>query len=190
MKLESLNSVKEMKYISLYQADYTNKSGHPKPYEFVSRKHGLKTLEDIQDQRCDGVVVAVFDEAREHILLEREFRPAVGDYMYNFPAGLIERGETPEIAGARELEEETGLTLVDTLQTLRPAYALASLSNELSAMIIATAKGTLGGHPEEDEEIEAAWYSKQAVTRLLNTAKFSARAQLLCCLWANGLLNI
>ena len=57
-------------------------------------------------------------------------------------------------------------------------------------MLIATAKGQLGGHPEEDEEIEAAWYSKQAVLRLLNTAKFSARAQLLCSLWANDMLNI
>lgn len=190
MELNSLQTVSEMKYISVYRADYTNKNGHPKPYEFVSRKHGLTTLEDIQDQRCDGVVIAVFDESKEHILLEREFRPAVGDFMYNFPAGLIESDETPETAAGRELEEETGLQVVSVLHTLRPAYALASLSNELSGMLIATAKGQLGGHPEEDEEIEAAWYSKQAVLRLLNTAKFSARAQLLCSLWANDMLSI
>ena len=190
MKLESVQTVCDLKYLSTYLANYTNKNGNPKPYEFVSRKHGLSTLEDIQDQRCDGVVIAVFDEAKEHILLEREFRPAIGDFMYNFPAGLIEPDETPEAAAARELEEETGLHVVRIHQTLRPAYALASLSNELSAMLIATAEGQIGGHPEENEEIEAAWYSKNAVRKLLDTAKFSARAQLLCSLWAHGLLNI
>ena len=41
------------------------------------------------------------DEDDEHILLNREFRMAVDDYVYNFPAGLVDAGETPELTSAR-----------------------------------------------------------------------------------------
>ena len=47
---------------------------------------------------------------------------SVGDYVYNFPAGLIDEGETPEVAAKRELKEETGLDLIvieDKLQCNR-----------------------------------------------------------------------
>ena len=186
MQFVSVSTVSRPKHISLYEGRYINRAGNEKVYEFVSRKHEISSLEDIQDQRCDGVVIAAFDEGFSHILLEREFRPAVGDFVYNFPAGLIDPGESASEAGARELREETGLEIVDILDSLSPAYALSGLSNELSQLMICTVRGEFGGEPEENEEIEANWYSKAAVRRLLATAKFSARAQLLCWLWTSG----
>ena len=41
-------------------------------------------------------------------MLEKQFRPPVGKVCIEFPAGLIDEGETPEMAAVRELKEETG----------------------------------------------------------------------------------
>ncbi len=43
------------------------------------------------------------------IILEWQFRPAVGKRIYELPAGHIDKGERPFAAAHRELEEETGL---------------------------------------------------------------------------------
>jgi ADP-ribose pyrophosphatase len=42
------------------------------------------------------------------ILLLRQFRHAVGEEIYELPAGTLEAGESPEVCAARELAEETG----------------------------------------------------------------------------------
>lgn len=190
MEFKNIENKCRMTHLSLYNAEYVTKKGTSKDYELVSRKHDMRTLDDLQSQKCDGIIMAVFTAAKDSILLEREFRPAVGDFIYNFPAGLIEEGETAEEAGIREVEEETGIRVDEVLYAMRPSYGAAGISNELTQILICTGSGVLGGHPEPNEEIEANWYSKTAVARLLDTAKFSARAQMLCYLWAHDMLNI
>ncbi|MEZ4769654.1 MAG: NUDIX hydrolase [Caldilineales bacterium] len=54
-----------------------------------------------------GVGVAVLDE-RNRMLLEREFRPPVGEVLYQIPGGLTNGDEDPADCIRRELEEETG----------------------------------------------------------------------------------
>ena len=46
------------------------------------------------------------------IPLVRQFRPAVEEYTYELPAGLLEAGELPEDAARRERNEETGLNVL------------------------------------------------------------------------------
>jgi 8-oxo-dGTP pyrophosphatase MutT (NUDIX family) len=43
------------------------------------------------------------------IVLALQFRPPIGKISVEFPAGLIDKGETPTQAGLRELKEECGL---------------------------------------------------------------------------------
>lgn len=42
------------------------------------------------------------------ILLEKQFRPPANKVCIEFPAGLMDAGETPEECALRELKEETG----------------------------------------------------------------------------------
>lgn len=55
----------------------------------------------------DFVVVAAFTENGEAII-NKQFRAGPETFLYSFPSGMVDEGETPEQAGRRELEEETG----------------------------------------------------------------------------------
>lgn len=48
-------------------------------------------------------------------IMVRQFRPARGNITLEFPAGLIDPGETPKQAALRELHEETGCKVEDLI---------------------------------------------------------------------------
>ncbi|MFQ5989954.1 MAG: NUDIX domain-containing protein [Candidatus Methylomirabilales bacterium] len=56
----------------------------------------------------DAVAVVPLDTAG-NIYLVRQYRPAVGRLLYELPAGIIDRGESPARTARRECEEEIGL---------------------------------------------------------------------------------
>lgn len=59
---------------------------------------------------ADGVVILpVLPDGR--VAMVAQFRPALRGYDWEFPAGMIDDGETPEQAAIRECQEETGLTV-------------------------------------------------------------------------------
>lgn len=60
-------------------------------------------------QHPGAVVVLALTEDGQ-IVLERQFRYAVGRTMIELPAGKLDAGESPLHCGQRELREETGLT--------------------------------------------------------------------------------
>ena len=111
---------------------------------------------------------------------------APGTWVYNFPAGLIEPGETAETAAARELKEETGLTLEHVDEIWKESYSAVGFSNEKSLVILGTAAGKFGSSNTDMEEIHARWYTREEVRVLLRTELFSARSQAYCALWCRG----
>ncbi|MCS6852444.1 MAG: NUDIX hydrolase [Gemmataceae bacterium] len=73
----------------------------------------IDTLPDGRSVRRDvvlhpGAVVILPVVDGEHVCLLRNQRPAVGQVLWELPAGTLEPGEPPEHAAARELAEETG----------------------------------------------------------------------------------
>ena len=53
-------------------------------------------------------VVVILPIMDGKVIMERQYRYAVGKYIYELPAGHIEPGEDPKVSSIRELEEETG----------------------------------------------------------------------------------
>ncbi|MCR4892859.1 MAG: NUDIX hydrolase [Lachnospiraceae bacterium] len=184
MKFESLKKIHEGKFISRYDLYYKTVDGQDKIYEMISRNHDLHTLEDVQNPSPDAVVLIIEDESHEHILIDKEFRPAAGCWVYNFPAGLIDPGETPEEAARRELKEETGLDLLTIDDKIGESYSAIGFANEKNVCVVGTAGGSFHESSSVFEEITPAWYSREEVRELLKNNPFAARTQAYCYLWS------
>lgn len=186
MKFQGIRKVNEGRFITRYDVDYVTAEGHPKTYEIISRNRDIRTLEALQNKAPDSVVMILTDEGGERILVSREYRMAMAQWIYNFPAGLIDPGETPEESAKRELWEETGLTLTRIDDVLDNSYSAIGFSNERNVCVFGTAAGEFRKSTSDAEEIVPGWYTREEIKQLLRTEAFAARTQAYCYAWANG----
>ena len=184
MKYQGIRKIHEGKFITRYDVDYVTEEGHPKTYEIISRNKDIQTLEALQNRAPDSVVLILTDESGERILVSREYRMAMAQWIYNFPAGLIDPGETPEQSAKRELWEETGLTLTRIDDVLDNSYNAVGFANERSVCVFGTAAGEFRESTSDMEEIVPGWYTKEQMRALLRTEAFAARTQAYCYAWA------
>ena len=186
MKFIDIKKIHQGKFLTYYIASYSTKSGSIKEYELVSRNPNL-TNESFGNNGPVGVGLVTFSVDKKKILLSKEFRLATKRFVYNFPAGLIDEGESPLEAAKRELKEETGLLLVDTIAVLSPSYASQGTSDELMTIVICTCEGEIKESCYEVEEIKAKWYTKKEVQSLLDRGEYmSVRTQMFLWQWVNG----
>ncbi len=96
--------------------------------KFLIKKEGSedKEISRLSLVRPDAVAVLIYNEELETFTFVHQYRPAIGDKNDDTPileiaAGLIDEGESPEVAAEREVLEETGYK-VDNLQLLYDYY--------------------------------------------------------------------
>jgi ADP-ribose pyrophosphatase len=184
MKFKGIEKKESGKFITRYDIDYETSDGKDKIYEMISRNSSLNTLNELNGTKPDSVVIIATDEKCERILVSREFRLAVGNWVYNFPAGLIDEGENPYESAKRELWEETGLELYEIDDFIGPSYSAVGFSNEINVCVVGKARGEFKPSTSTVEEIEAGWYTKEEIRKLLETERFAARTQAYCYLWS------
>ena len=183
MEFKSLEKKEAGKFITRYDITYKTADGHDKVYEMISRDKDIDSFERLHDRKPDAVVMIMTDESGDRILLNKEFRLAPGEWVYNFPAGLIDPGEDIYMAAERELREETGLKLISVDDTIGESYSAVGFSNEKNVCVVGRCSGEIMQSDSVYEEIEAGFYSKAEVRELLKTARFAARTQAYCYLW-------
>ncbi|MBQ1394494.1 MAG: NUDIX hydrolase [Lachnospiraceae bacterium] len=183
MKWIGIKKKEQGKFITRYDVTYETEDGNSKVYEMISRNPYISSLTELQGKVADAVVIIAYNEEKNKILLNKEFRMAAGDFVYNFPAGMIEEGETIEQAAARELKEETGLELYEIFDSMNTSYSAVGFSNETNVSVVGKARGDFGKSTSVTEEICASWYTKEEVKELLKKEKFAARTQMFCYMW-------
>lgn len=184
MEFKGIEKKEQGKFITRYDLTYETVDHRKKVYEIISRNQNLETFEQLHGEKADAVVIIVTDETGDRILMNREYRMAVGDWVYNFPAGLIDPGETPEEAAKRELKEETGLELYQIEDVIGPSYSAVGFSNEINVCIVGRARGEFQESSSTMEEITPGWYTREEMRQLLKNYRFAARSQAYCYLWS------
>ncbi|XP_072309712.1 ADP-sugar pyrophosphatase [Eucyclogobius newberryi] len=91
-------------WVKLEKTTYVDPVGNTRIWETVKRTTRQAT-------QADGVgIIALLKRTlhKDCVVMVKQFRPPMGSYSLEFPAGLIDKGETAEEAALRELKEETG----------------------------------------------------------------------------------
>ncbi|XP_071374464.1 ADP-sugar pyrophosphatase [Centroberyx affinis] len=93
------------KWVKLEKTTYVDPAGNTRTWESVKRTTRQTTTE------ADGVgIIALLKRTlhKDCVVMVKQFRPPMGSFTLEFPAGLIDEGESAETAALRELKEETG----------------------------------------------------------------------------------
>ena len=147
------------KYELLYDAD-----GTPVRWEMISLNE-IRSAADLASTLSAVEIIARFEDG--DYLLCREFRFAVNDVCYEFPTGMIEPGETPQQAAARELKEETGLDVIRVDRVLPPACYSVGICDELVVPVFVTVRGDMKPCHDAYEEIASFKMSPEQIRSLL-----------------------
>ncbi len=122
--------------------------------DHVLEPGGITVRRDLIHHTGSVVVLAVDDSGQDPlILLERQYRHAAGDFLWELPAGRIDPGEQELQAAKRELIEETGYRASKWRRILK-FYASPGFVAETMAVYMATGLREGEAEPEEDEIIQ------------------------------------
>ncbi len=116
--------------------------------------NGVKVLVDRVSFPNSVAVLPVLRNSKE-VILVRQYRPAIGKWILEAPAGTLRSGEDPREAAIRELEEEAGL-VVRELEEVGGGYVSPGYSTEFLKLFIAwdPVSGTPRREPHELMYIE------------------------------------
>ena len=174
------------KYLDYIETEYKLRNDETKIYESVVRKQTEINSKTMGHHTTNAVVMIVLNTEHTKMLINKEFRLSVNDWVYNLPAGLIDKGESVEEELRRELKEETGLDVVRIIRTLPASFCSIGESNTTTILSYIEATGTLHNDGNPVEEIEPLWIDKGIARDLLKSDRITSRTQVLLDMWVNG----
>lgn len=172
-KIRKIEQATHNRFVNLYNLEIENRVGKKGEYYVASRAASADRLElSTKKQSPDGVIIySLYGEKRDRVVLIRQYRYAIDNYIYEFPAGLVEPGEDYHDSAVREMREETGLSLhplkVDTIYE-KPYYTTIGMTDECCTTVYGYADGEVSADALEDgEEIEVVFADRDEVRRIL-----------------------
>ncbi len=147
MKVVKQETLWEGQFIKAVLISYKDHTGTIRKWEAISRIN------------CNGVVVIIPITDRNEVILIRQFRPALNNYVIEFPAGLVDQDEDIISAGIRELIEETGHTSDKVFLFTEGVVSTGINTEKWNVLLAANTKKAPDNvrrkhQPDENEDIE------------------------------------
>ena len=117
----------------------------------VRLENGDTSMREVVHHHGGACIMPVTDQGE--VYLVRQFRYALGEEMWELPAGKLEAGEDPFEAAKRELEEECGVT-ADEYIPLGCIYPTVGYDSETIQIWIARGLHATRQHLDEDEFLD------------------------------------
>ena len=160
------------RFLNFYEFEAIHRDGSVSPYYVSSRAKCEAELKAVsRENRPDGVILyGVHGENKDKVVLIRQFRYPLGDYVYEFPAGLVEPGEEMLQAGIREMYEETGLTFrpKEGGSCSHPFFTTIGMTDESCGTVYGYCSGTPNSaHQEASEDIQVVLADRAECRRIL-----------------------
>lgn len=176
-KITGITKKTENPFVNLYELDRESKTGKKGKYYVASRAKDEKDLKLSTGKNLpDGVVIySLYGEKQDKVVLIRQYRYTIDDFVYEFPAGLVEAGESYRKTAIREMKEETGLEFIPLELNEayeKPAFTTVGMTDESCATVFGISTGEISKEFQEDsEEIEVVLADRDEVRRILKEEK-------------------
>jgi ADP-ribose pyrophosphatase len=132
---------------------------------------GIRVRRDIVHHSGSVVILAIEESGSEiKVLLERQYRHAAQQFLWELPAGRIDKGENELKAAKRELLEETGFAASSWKRILK-FYVSPGFVAETMSIFLATGLRPGTAQPEDDEVIEVRFVSLAEALQMVLSGK-------------------
>lgn len=170
--IKSIRQQTNNRFLNCFELEAVHRDGRVSPYYVASRAKDVASLKAVtHENNPDGVILyGIYGQQRDRVVLIRQYRYPLGDYIYEFPAGLVEDREEMTQAGIREMFEETGLTFtpVEAGSFSRPFFTTAGMTDESCAMLFGYCAGApTSANEEASEEIQVILADRAEAKRIL-----------------------
>jgi ADP-ribose diphosphatase len=143
---------------------------------------GVRAVREVVEHSGSVVVLPQLPDGR--ILLVRQYRHPVRQFLWELVAGSIEKGESATRAARRELLEESGYK-ARSLKEILAFYPSPGFLTERMHLVLARGLTLTEARPEPDERIEARLFSRGQVAKLVRDRKIRDGKTLVGVLWVN-----
>lgn len=171
-RIGNIQKKTDTRFLNFYEFEAIHRDGSLSPYYVSSRAKDIGELKAFTHvNHPDGVILyGVYGPEKDRVVLIRQYRYPLGDFVYEFPAGLVEPGEDMLTAGIREMYEETGLTFqpVESGPFSRPFFTTVGMTDESCGTVFGYCNGTpTSAHQESSEEIQVVLADRDECRRIL-----------------------
>lgn len=176
----SAEPLADARWLRLFRVNYRFVDGTDRSWVVATRNEHPRCISG-RFETPDAVMIVAYHRESGRIVVTREYRVALADYQYGFPAGLVEAGESLEAAARRELFEETGLKAARVLRTGPCLYSSAGMTDESMVLVHVECEGAPSAAGNDTSElIEVLLLSPEEAGRLCRNPalKFDAKAWL------------
>jgi ADP-ribose pyrophosphatase len=134
----------------------------------VIEPSGVRATREVITHPGSVVVLPVLPDGK--ILLIQQYRHATRHYLWELVAGRIDAGETPKVAAARELIEETGYR-AKRLRVFLDVFPTPGFLEERMFLLLAEGLTAGEAEPEEDEKIISHAYKRAELEKMMRGGK-------------------